>query len=159
MTTPLLPGNPYALFKDNKVFLVTYVNSYVESEVQDFLSQFEYDLALPCDNFGRALFIGEEYISDTHVKTIPFYKSWSYNVEKRIWEPPYPKPEIDLTTWDKKTQYIWDDFSEEWVLEDISKEDLEFFSEEELISKVVNATSCCPTNNENVDEMETVNAY
>jgi hypothetical protein len=122
--TLTLPGNPYALFVDNKVTFVVNMDTYDKDAIAEILTRFEYDFAVPCSDFDRVLFTGEEFLAPDHIKTLGFYKNWIYNVEQRKWEPPYPKPKLTEEEWDEKTFYSWDDERIEWALTPFSEEEL-----------------------------------
>jgi hypothetical protein len=164
--TSKLPNNPYALFVDNKVTYIVNMGTYDQEVIDEALSRFEYDFALPCDNFERVLFTGEEFLAPDHIKPLGVYKNWIYNVEERKWEPPYPKPKILAEDWDGNTYYAWDDERIEWALTTFSGVELSQLNYEQLKSialdlpKVINSPlgvpqvytgTCCSTK-------ETINA-
>ena len=87
-----LPGNPYALVKNNVVTDVVFMQAYSEDEINETLLKYDYDKVVKCSEYGRMIYVDEILVKDTFAGLQPF-DSWSLNEDTVTWEAPveYPK--------------------------------------------------------------------
>jgi len=88
----ILPGNPYALVKNNVVTDVVFMQAYSEDEIKETLLKYDYDKVVKCSEYGRMIYVDEVLVRDTFSGVKPF-DSWYLNEDTATWEAPveYPK--------------------------------------------------------------------
>jgi hypothetical protein len=137
-----IPGNPYALVKDNIIVDMFYAANDSEERIAERLKDYEYDFYISCTEYGQQLCIGDSVTEDGYVRSICEYPSWVWNNDLRIWESPLGDSPKDGQNW------RWDESTLNWVV----------CGDQEILEQQAYA-SCCSSNKEVSYEMETVNAY
>jgi hypothetical protein len=140
-----IPGNPYALVKNNIIVEMFYAQYDSEERIIERLKEHTYDFYINCTEYGQQLCVGDSVTEDGYVRSIPSYPSWVWNNDLRTWESPKGPHPKDGQKW------AWDEDSLGWVVcgsQGTIENDLQESS-----------LSCCSTNKEISYEMETVDAY
>lgn len=97
-------GNPYALFTNNVVTEVIYMQDYSAEEIEETLKNYSYEEVVRANDIGEEILIGYMKLDGEIVRPKPA-PSWSYNKELKLWEAPIPAPDY-CANWDEET-FSW----------------------------------------------------